>query len=269
MENKNFFQKSWQSLAMLLGLLVMWVLTGVSIWYSVIFLLFFWFRNQMEGKPANYRALSVAMLIVFLIALGNAGINKVLPRTASKKIPTIASIDQIFSKGAPSETKVRAQDIFDQNYKDASEKTLQQFEALMKQGKVDEATKLLEDFEKKWTFKPFKKQKEEEASDSNQNSTDYSDIVEPEVKNLILHQGSHTVEVRGVSHNIVIRTKPGRNMYSIEPVDGVYNYQILMDGEVLPVQAGPDVKLPSSSEPKFRIIYRGNNQPKRFKITVR
>lgn len=265
MENKNFFQRSWQSIAMILGLVTLWWLAEVSIWYSVIFLLFFWLRSQMEGKPSNYRALSIAMLIIFFIALGNAGINKILPRTASKKTQTMAFIDQFFSKGAPSNTKVRAQDIFDQSYQDASEKALVEFEELVREGKVEEAAKLLEDFEKKWTFKPFKKQKEEEVSDSNQNST----IIEPEIKNLILHQGSHIVEVRGVSHNIVIKTRPGRNMYSIEPVDGIYNHQILMDGESVPIQDGPNVKLPSSMEPKFRIIYHGSNQPKRLKITVR
>lgn len=267
MENKNFLQRSWQSIAMVLALVLLWWLTGVSIWYSIIFLLFFWLRSQMEGKPSNYRALSIAMLIIFLIALGNAGINKVLPRTASKKVPTIAFIDQIFSKGAPSETKIRAQDIFDQSYKNASEKTLEQFKKLTDEGKIEEAAKLIEDFEKKWTFKPFAKQKEEEVSESTQNQN--STIVEPEVKNLILHKGSHIVEVRGVSHNIVIKTRPGRNMYSVEPVDGVYNYQILMDGETDPIQDGPNVKLPSNSEPKFRIIYHGSNQPKRLKITVK
>ncbi len=277
MENKkNFLQKSWQNLVMLIALIAMWWLTGISIWYAIIFLIFFWSRSQIQLKPASYRALSIAMLVLLLIALGNAAINKTLPRTASKKVPVWAFVDQTFSKGAPSETKVRAQDIFDQNYKDASEKVLQQFEVLVKQGKIEEADKLIRDFESKWTFKPYQKEGASGNYNTSQNqSSASSSSVSPDspgvemanTQNLTLYKGSWYVDVKGVSNNIVIKTKPGRKAYTIEPVNGVYDYQILPDGETLPIQAGPNVRLQDKPEPRFRIIYRGS-QPKRFKIIV-
>ena len=264
MVTKNFFQQQWKNIALVVALITMWLLVGISIWYAIVFLLFFWSRGKLEGKPAAYRALSVAMLAIVLLALLNVGVNKILPRTAAKKVPTMAFIDQMFSKQTPSETKVRAQDIFDQNYKDASKIALQQFEALVKEEKVEEAAKLLQDFEKKWSFKPF--QKEEESD----NQISQTQQVRPaDIQDLVLYSGSYYIDVNGTSSNIIIKAKPGLNRYSIEPFDGIYDYQILMDGETVPVKDGPSVKLPSRLEPKFKIITSNNFKTKRIKIVVK
>ncbi|MBN2854552.1 hypothetical protein JXK06_03425, partial [Patescibacteria group bacterium] len=153
-EKISFFQKRWRDIAMLVALIFLWRFTGISIWFSVAFLAFFWGTTVMEGKPSSYAFLAKVLRGIFLVAMLNLVVITFLPLFNSTKPTSLAFVDQTLFSLTPKDVKVRAKNIFINKKKDAEKEFLIVYEDLLVDGKVEEAADTLVGFEKHWKFKP-------------------------------------------------------------------------------------------------------------------
>ena len=174
---------------------------------------------------------------IFLIVLFNVTVEKFFPRVNLAKEKTLAYIDQKIFSTSPSETKVIANDIFEQEKNRASKEFLKHYQGLLSTGRTKEAADTLAGFEKHWNFEFEKEELKENSSDSNSNPNPNSVVINDDeydvVPDRIFSSGTHYIDVNGMTpFNIVINPSQKGGEYSL--VSENYNFKIVFsDGDVI------------------------------------
>ncbi len=238
MENiKNSFKKRKIEFSFLIALIILSIFTGVSFWFMVGAVLIFVLTSLTTSDRAK-KLLGWVIRGIFLLALFNVTVEKFFPRVHMAKEKTLAYIDQNIFSASPSETKVIANDIFEQEKNRASKEFLKHYQGLLSTGRTKEAADTLAGFEKQWDFEFEEKELEEDSSDSNFSvNSDPAVTSDDEQYNVvpdkIFSSGTHYIDVNGMTpFNIVINPSQKGGEYSL--VSENYNFKIVFsDGDVI------------------------------------
>ncbi len=243
---------------MLIALICLWFFTGISIWFAVLFLAFFWGTGVMAGKPSSYAFLSKVMRIIFVLGMLNVVVITFLPRFNSTRPTTLAFVDQTLSGLTPKDVKVRAKDIFTVEQKRAAETFLRYYEFLLEEDRTKEAADTLAGFEKRWKFRP---DTEEQDKSFGRDFHSGNQLPKPKMPNAIpmalkdsvFRTGVYEIElINGVTpFNIIAWFDGGSGNYTIES----QNFEVFVQfpGET-PIKASPGVKFGHRVGPRFRLF---------------
>lgn len=269
MEDTNFFQRRWRDVAMLIALICLWYFTGISIWFSVLFLAFFWATGLMAGKPSSYAFLSKVMRVVFVLGMLNVAVITFLPRFQSTRPTTLAFVDQTLSSLAPEDVKVRAKDIFTVKQGRASETFLRYYEFLLEEDRTKEAADTLAGFQKRWKFKPDTGEQDRRFGRGGLSGNDLSKPKMPSAipmaqKDSVFRTGVYEIEmVNGVTpFNIILWFDGGEGNYTLESQN--FETYVQFPNEV-PIKAIPGANFGHRVGPRFRLF--GNDQKVKLVVT--
>ena len=264
----SFLEKRWRDVAMLVALICLWFFTGISIWFSILFLAFFWATGVMSGKPSNYAFLSKVMQTIFIIALVNVAVITFLPRFHSTRPTTLAFVDQTLSGLTPKDVKVRAKDIFTVEQRRASETFLRYYEFLLVEDRTKEAADTLAGFEKRWKFKPDTGEQDRRFGRGFQSGNDLPKPKMPNAipmaqKDSVFRTGVYEIElINGVTpFNIITWFDSGSGDYTLES----QNFEIYVQfANEQPIKAAPGARFGHRVGPRFRLF----GDDKKVKLVV-
>jgi len=261
-EKVSFFQKNWRNVAMLVALIFLWRFTGISIWFSVAFLAFFWGTTVMEGKPSSYAFLAKVLRGIFLVAMLNLVVITFLPLFNSTKPTSLAFVDQTLFSLTPKDVKVRAKNIFINKKRDAEKEFLIVYEDLLVDGRIEEAAEALISFEEEWKFKPDTEKQDKRFSLQSGNRSEtkaqpqsQNQIPAPismAMKDSVFHSGEYEIElVNGKTpFNIIVWFDNGSGNYTLESQN--FNVFVQFPGEA-PIKAIPGANFGHRIGPRFRL----------------
>ena len=269
-EKPSFFQKRWRDIGMLVALICLWFFTGISIWFSILFLAFFWGTAAMVGKPANRVFLAKVMQTIFIVALVNVAVITFLPRFNSTRPTTLAFVDQTLSGLTPKDVKVKAKDIFTTEQRRASETLLRYYTFLLEEDRTKEAADTLAGFEKRWKFRLDTGEQDRRFGRGGFQSG--NQLPKPKMPNAIpmaqkdsvFRTGVHEIDlVNGVTpFNIVVWFDSGSGNYTLES----QNFEIYVQfANEAPIKAAPGAKFGHRVGPRFRLF--GDDRKVRLVVT--
>ena len=240
-------------LALVLALIILSMMTGLSFWVSIMIGIF-WGLLSIGSTRSAYRTLSKIMKVIFVLVLLGVVVKSFLPQTYNSKEKNLVALDQSISSVFKTDTKVKAEGLFNKQREKASEQFLVYYNQLLGEAKIEEARDTLIAFENKWQFR-VKAIKEREG--------DLTGIIPPtsqapetgNIPDSVFNIGTYQIDVRGQTPYYIYMPKSnGCRTYSL--FSDRYNYKIIyFDGEV--VQGGPGVKLGHRLEPRF--LLQGND----------
>jgi len=255
-EKPSFLKKRWRDVGMLVALICLWLFTGISIWFSILFLAFFWGTTTMVGKPANRAFLAKVMQTVFIVALINVAVITFLPRFNLTRPTTLAFVDQTLSGLTPKDVKVRAKDIFTTEQRRAAETFLRYYEFLLEEDRTKEAADTLAGFEKRWKFRPDTEEQDKKFgfhSGNRLQEPKIPDAIPMAQKDSVFRTGIYEIElVNGVTpFNIITWFDSGSGDYTLES----QNFEIYVQfANETPVKASPGAKFGHRVGPRFRLF---------------
>lgn len=252
-ENKNisFVQGIWMKLALVLALIILSMMTGLSFWVSIMVGIF-WGLLSIGSTRSAYRTLSKIMKVIFVLVLLGIVVKSFLPQTFNSKVKNLVALDQAIISVFKTDTKVKAEGLFNKQREKASKQFLLYYDQLLEEAKIEEARDTLAAFEKKWQFRV----KEIRAREEEVILPPLSQVAERRnIPDSTFNIGVYQIDVKGQTpFYIYIPSSLGCITYSLSSLR--YNYQIVFsDGEV--VQDGPGVILRHRLEPKF--ILKGDD----------
>lgn len=263
-DEPSFFQKRWRDIAMLIILICLWLFTGISIWFSILFFGFFWATETIAGKPANRVFLARVMQVIFVLALLNVVVIDLFPRLNLTRPTTLAFVDQTLSGLTPKDVKVQAKDIFTVEQRRASESFLRYYEFLLTEGRTKEAADTLAGFEKHWQFKLDTEKSDKKIGLQSGNALQQPQPqlqAQPQTpapipmaqKDSVFRTGEYEIQlVNGVTpFNIIIWFNGGSGKYTLES----QNFEIFVQfpGET-PIKALPGADFGHRIGARFRLF---------------
>ncbi len=263
----NFLQKQWQNVAMLIALIILWLFTGISVWFTILFLVFFWAAATMARKPSNYAFLAKVLKVIFMLGLINLVVIEFFPRLNSTKETKFAMLDQFFA-GKPKYTVKTAKDIFEDNRKRASEEFLFYYALLLEQDKTQEALDTLAGFEKKWQFKLDTKKEDDRSGfirpgqnslSQGGNQTQSSSQSQPQAQSLapkdsLFFPGTYFIEIKNGETPFYINIVSSKtcNRYKLASQGGGYFF-VNDKNESVYDEPGARVTFPHQEKPRFKL----------------
>ncbi len=263
-EKPSFLQERWRDIGLLVALICLWLFTGISVWFSILFLAFFWGTAVMVGKPANRAFLAKVMQVIFVLALLNVVIITFLPRFNKTRPTTLAFVDQTLSSLTPKDVKVRAKDIFSVEQRKASEKFLHYYEFLLTEGRTKEAADTLAGFEKRWKFKPDTEEQDRRFSRSQNRQVET--LPSPQlpapipivVKDSVFYPGTYYIDVDGETpFYINIASTKSCGKYNLASQNAGY-FVLYDNGEMVYDEPGKTVTFPYRANPRFKLRSTNN-----------
>lgn len=256
MEENNktsFFQGIWMKLALVLALIILSMMTGLSFWVSIMIGIF-WGLLSIGSTRSAYKTLSKIMKVIFVLVLLGIVVKSFLPQTFNSKEKSLVALDQSIISVFKTDTKVKAEGLFNKQREKASEKFLVYYNQLLGEARIEEARDTLTAFEKKWQFRVKEIEEREE---------DVSGIIPPisvpergNIPDSVFNIGTYQIDVKGQTpYYVYIPASNGCTTYSL--ISDHYHYSMVFsDGEV--VRGGASIKLSHRVEPRF--ILQGDDK---------
>ena len=259
-EKPSFLQRRWRDVGMLVALICLWIFTGISVWFSILFLAFFWGTTVMAGKPANRDFLAKVMKVIFVLALLNVVVITFLPRFHSTRPTTLAFVDQTLSGLTPKDVKVKAKDIFTVEQRRASETFLRYYTFLLEEDRTKEAADTLAGFEKHWKFRPDTEEQDRRfglSSQPQQHQQSQTPAPIPmAARDSVFYPGTYYIDVDGETpFYINIASTKSCGKYNLASQNGGY-FVVYDNGERVYDEPGKTVAFPYRENPRFKLISR-------------
>lgn len=149
----DFFGGIWQAGCLVLALLLVWYLAGISIKYTLPFIVMLWAFSEFTGGPKARKTLARILKIIVLLVLINSILTAGFPRIKQKEIVLRATIEQVITPKMGDHNTVNLKDLAEMKRLEQGKKLKLYCAKLFDEGKPQEAYDTLRKFNEAWDMK--------------------------------------------------------------------------------------------------------------------
>ena len=150
----------WQIVALIISLLLVWILTGISIWFLLPIIFFFWIISKFDLSADAKKVLGFILRSIIVIALMISILAYIFPRTFGKngKIELVErTMDSNMGRSMGDETEIKAKELWDIQHDSLGKKFIKYYDKLLARGQTQKAYDTLAKFQKAWDMEEVAK----------------------------------------------------------------------------------------------------------------